>query len=93
MAGPGLRPKVKIACPCGERLTFTCFIQEVNSVNWVLSPSSYKHLGSCSGREEQVSGTAAVEQESRGHVRSAPDPREGAARDQGPLWLAELQVA
>lgn len=93
MAGPGLRPKVKIVCPlCDERLTFTCFLQEGSSVNWVLSPSSYKHLGSCNGRrEEKASGTG--NEEGRGYVRSAPDPGEGTARDQGPLRLAELQVA
>lgn len=93
MKGPGLRPKVKVACPCGERLTFTCFYQHDNSVNWVLSPKSNSHLGSCSGKEEIASGTTEPEQESRGHVRSAQDSREGIARDQGTLRLAELQAA
>lgn len=90
--GVGLKPKVKIVCPnCDERLTFTCFYQQGNSVNWVLSPKSNAHLGSCSEREEIAS--SARTEENRGHVRSAPDPGEGTARDQGPLRLAELQVA
>lgn len=92
MAGAGLRPKVRIVCPlCDERMTFTCFYQEGNTVNWVLTPKSNAHLGSCNGRKTEASGTG--NEEGRGHVRSAPDPGEGTAGDQGPVWDGGLQAA
>ena len=92
MSGAGLKPKVKVVCPlCDERLTFTCFYPQGNSVSWVLSPKTNAHLGSCNGRKEIASGTRT--EESRGHVRSAPNPGEGTARDQGPLPVGRLQAA
>jgi len=46
MPGQGLRPVVKMFCPiCGIQLSLMCKNQESNSVSWVLTPSSSKHLG------------------------------------------------
>lgn len=90
MAGPGLRPRVLVICPlCEEQMTFTCHIREENSLSWVLSRSSYAHLASCKGKEDASLGS----EESRGHVRSAPDSREGTPSDQGPLPARQLQAA
>lgn len=91
MEGLGLRPKVKIECPlCGEQMKFD-YINRTSdtSISWVLAPTSYAHLGSCNGKEEAPFGS----EESRGHVRSAPDSREGTPSDQGPLWPRQLQAA
>ncbi len=90
MAGPSLRPEVRIICPlCEERMRFAVHYREENSVNWVLAPISYAHLASCTGKEDASLGS----KESRGHVRSAPDSREGTPSDQGPVPERSLQAA